>query len=165
MGTRDAIVKDAAVGDQEAVIAAIGTNNGVYKGLQNNDVLGEFPTDALGAALQTHLAISATEDFEVEAVTVLDDTIDVITDIAAGIELRFSSTGELPAPLVAGAVYYAIRISPVQIKVAETPALATAGTPIDLTTQGTGTHTLDIGLGYTNIVWDLIALYRQQGRM
>jgi len=93
------------------------------------------------------IAITATEDFATTAVTIGDDTIDVTNDIATCTEIQFSSTGELPAPLVTGKIYYAINASAVLIKVAETPVLAAAGTAIDLTDVGSGTHTLDIGSG------------------
>lgn len=93
------------------------------------------------------VAISATEDFATTAVNTTTDQITVANDIATCTELQFSSTGEVPAPLVSGTVYYAIRVDATHIKVATTPVLAAAGTAIDLTDQGSGTHTLDIGSG------------------
>jgi len=53
----------------------------------------------------------------------------------------------VPAPLVTGTIYYAINVDATHIKVASTPVLAAAGTAIDLTDVGSGTHTLDIGSG------------------
>jgi hypothetical protein len=52
-----------------------------------------------------------------------------------------NSGGGLPAPLVAATNYYTIRTGANTFKLATTQALAVAGTPIDLTTDGTGTQT------------------------
>jgi microcystin-dependent protein len=60
----------------------------------------------------------------------------------SGYRIRFNSSGGLPAPLAASTNYYAIYVDANTIKVATTEANALAGTAIDLTTQGTGTHTL-----------------------
>ena len=49
------------------------------------------------------------------------------------------SGGSLPAPLVAGTIYYAIVVDATNISLATTTANALAGTPIALTTAGTGT--------------------------
>ena len=70
------------------------------------------------------------------------EIITVTLDIATGQEIRFTTTGGLPNPLVAGTVYYAIRVDATHIKVATTLTLALAGTAVDLTTQGTLIHTL-----------------------
>lgn len=70
------------------------------------------------------------------------EIITVSLDIATGQEIRFTTTGVIPAPLVVGTVYYAIRVDATHIKVATTLTLALAGTAIDLTTQGTLVHTL-----------------------
>lgn len=57
--------------------------------------------------------------------------------------VTFSSSGTLPAPLVAGTIYYITGgASPSAFKLSSTVALANAGTSdIDLTTTGTGTIT------------------------
>ncbi len=70
------------------------------------------------------------------------EIITVTFDITTGQEIRFTTTGGLPAPLVAGTVYFAIRVDATHIKVATTLTLALAGTAINLTTQGTLVHTL-----------------------
>ncbi len=92
-------------------------------------------------------AVSATETFATTDVVIATDRINVTNDIATCAELQFSSTGEVPAPLVVGTVYYAIRIDATHIEVATTPVLAAAGTGVNLTDVGSGTHTLDIGSG------------------
>lgn len=79
------------------------------------------------------------------ATTDVDTATDIITvgrDIPTGTPLKFTSTGGVPAGLVAGTKYYAIRQSATTIKVASSLANARAGTAIDLTSQGTGTHTI-----------------------
>lgn len=91
--------------------------------------------------------VAATEDFATTAVDIATEKITVVNDIATCTEIQFSSTGEVPAPLVTGTIYYAIRVDATHIKVALTPVLAAAGTAIDLTDVGSGTHTLDIGSG------------------
>ncbi len=53
-----------------------------------------------------------------------------------------TTTTTLPAPLALATTYYLIRASATTIQFATTLALAQAGTPINLTTQGVGTHTL-----------------------
>lgn len=55
-----------------------------------------------------------------------------------------STTGVLPAPLAAATTYYWIRVTPNYGRVATSIANAMAGTAIDITTIGTGTHTLTV---------------------
>lgn len=81
-------------------------------------------------------------------------TADVATDvltlaaadnrIGLGDAIQITTTGVLPAPLVAGATYCAIPISASAIKLAASVTDALAGTAIDLTSAGTGTHTLQM---------------------
>lgn len=89
----------------------------------------------------------ATETFATTDVDISTDKITVTNDIPTGAELRLSSTGVLPDPMVAGTVYYAIRVDATHIQVATTAVNAAAGTQIDLTDVGSGIHTLDIGSG------------------
>lgn len=53
-----------------------------------------------------------------------------------------TTTGGLPAGLSLATTYFLVRSGATAIKFATTLALAQAGTVIDLTTQGTGTHTV-----------------------
>lgn len=92
-------------------------------------------------------SVDATETFATTDVDITDNQITVANDIATCTELQFSSTGEVPSPLVVGTVYYAIRVDATTIKVATNPVNAAAGTAVDLTDVGSGTHTLDIGSG------------------
>jgi len=92
-------------------------------------------------------AIDATEDFATTAVAIDTEKITVTNDIDTATELQFSSTGVVPTPLETGVIYYAINVDATHIQVALTPVLAAAGTAINLTDVGSGTHTLDIGSG------------------
>lgn len=67
-------------------------------------------------------------------------------NFATGVPFTVSTTGTLPAPLVAGTTYYAIRVSgastnPGTIRVATTYQNAIAGIFIDLATNGVPTNT------------------------
>jgi microcystin-dependent protein len=59
-----------------------------------------------------------------------------------GFRVRFSTTGTLPGGLAINTTYYVIVLTSNTIKVATTRANALAGTAIDITTIGTGTHTI-----------------------
>lgn len=60
----------------------------------------------------------------------------------AGDAVRVASTDTPPAPLVNGGIYYVIRVDATTIKLATSPYTAAAGTAIDLTDVGTGTHSI-----------------------
>jgi hypothetical protein len=64
------------------------------------------------------------------------------SEVGEGDGVRVSTTTTLPAPLVAATTYYAIFGAKGELKLATTFANAIAGVAIDLTTTGTGTHTL-----------------------
>lgn len=53
-----------------------------------------------------------------------------------------SSSGTLPAPLTATGLYFVEAVDANTLKLASSKKRAVAGTTIDLTTAGTGTHTL-----------------------
>lgn len=93
-----------------------------------------------GASISSFPSISFT--FLPAAVDTTADTITVGKNIKTGTPLVFSSTGGVPAGLTAGTVYYAVNVDATKIKVASSLANAQAGTTLDLTTQGTGTHTV-----------------------
>src|SRR3989338_5493493 len=65
--------------------------------------------------------------------------IDVGKNIATDTIITFSSTGTLPTELVVGTRYYAINIDTVTIQV----SASAGGAAINLTSQGTGTHTIN----------------------
>lgn len=81
------------------------------------------------------------------ATTDVNTTTDVITlsattSMPTGTPIRFTTTGGLPAPLVAGTSYYVINTGGTTIKVATNLINAQTGIAIDLTTTGSGTHTV-----------------------
>jgi hypothetical protein len=68
-------------------------------------------------------------------------------NLRKGTRITFTSTGTLPAPLVAGTVYYSVGlVYSAYAQVATTYANAIAEIPITLTDAGSGTHTLTTSL-------------------
>jgi len=70
------------------------------------------------------------------------DQLTIAALLATGLRARLTTTGVLPAPLVANTTYYVIGVSATAIKLATSLANAKLGTAIDLTTAGTGVHIL-----------------------
>jgi hypothetical protein len=64
------------------------------------------------------------------------------SNILTGTRVQVSTTTTLPSPLVAATNYYVIKVSDSVCKLATSYANAIAGTAIDITTTGTGTHTM-----------------------
>ena len=62
--------------------------------------------------------------------------------IDTGDGVKVSSTATVPSPLVAGTTYYAIKVTDTSYQLATTLTNASAGTAIDLTSAGSGQHTL-----------------------
>jgi hypothetical protein len=62
--------------------------------------------------------------------------------IDTGDGVKVSSTATVPSPLVAGTTYYAIKATDTSYQLATTMANAYAGVAIDLTSAGSGQHTL-----------------------
>ena len=82
------------------------------------------------------------ESITTAEVDITEDKITVDIDIPTGARIQFKTTDTLPDPLVADTVYYAVRIDSTHIKVAIRKEDAMAGIQIDITDQGTGTHTV-----------------------
>lgn len=87
------------------------------------------------------------------ALTVADDTFtadhttETFTATSHGLEtgdgpIRLTTTGTLPAGLTAGTDYYVIKVDANDFKLALTRAGALAGTVVEISDNGTGTHTL-----------------------
>lgn len=90
--------------------------------------------------------VQSTEDITMPgAIATGTDQITVATDYQTGsaIKLTFSSGATLPSPLLDNTIYYAIRINATTIQLADTYADAVNTNPIDITTAGSGTITLD----------------------
>jgi len=82
------------------------------------------------------------ESITTAEVDITEDKITVDIDIPTGARIQFKTTDKLPDPLVEDTVYYAIRLDSTHIKVAIRKDDAMAGIQIDITDQGTGTHTI-----------------------
>ena len=96
--------------------------------------------ELFGGAL--HLGVIADDD--VESVT---HGSNLMTIVAHGLHtgdgpIRFTTSGTLPAGLALATDYYVIKLSADTFSLATTLANALAGTAIDITGNGTGTHTL-----------------------
>jgi hypothetical protein len=65
-------------------------------------------------------------------------------NLVTGTPIMFSTTDTLPAELDNTTTYYAIRDNANEFKVATSLANALAGTAINLSTQGAGTHTIQV---------------------
>lgn len=89
-----------------------------------------------------------------------DDTTDICTwtstanipsNVLTGTRVRLTTTTTLPAGLALATDYYVIRVSDTTFKLATSYANAVAGTAINITDAGTGTHTVNWLLPrYTN---------------
>lgn len=70
------------------------------------------------------------------------DIISVSNSYETGDSVIFRTSGTVPTGLTNNTTYYAIRISATEIQLALSQEDALAGTYIDITSQGTGTHSL-----------------------
>lgn len=75
--------------------------------------------------------------------------------------VRLTTSGTLPAGLATGTDYYVIKVTDTTIKFATSYANAVAGTAIDITDAGTGTHTINTllprytsGAGLKAFMWN-----------
>lgn len=98
--------------------------------------------DGTGSRTITHP--TGQEDFATTDVATGTDIITVGLDIPTGTRVQLTTTTTLPAGLSLATDYYVIRVSATTIKLATSLANAQAGTQVDITDQGTGTHTLNI---------------------
>jgi len=99
--------------------------------------------DGTGSRVMDEIVTQSDATIETTDVDAGTDTITVTVDIPTGARIRFkTSAADLPDPLVVDTIYYAIRVDSTHIKVATTKANAMAGTQINITDQGTGTHTV-----------------------
>lgn len=82
-------------------------------------------------------------------------TLSSTTNLPTGTTVRFASSGGLPAPLVAGTVYYVINTGTTTIKLATSLANAQLAVAINLSTTGSGTHTIYLSyvLGNKDEFW------------
>lgn len=128
------------------LFALIGTAFGSVDGTHFNvpDLRGRTP---IGSGQGTF-----TSSFLNTAVATGSEQITVTANehFVTGQKVRITSTGTLPSPLLVATDYYIVVVNTTTISLAASLANAQNSTPlIDLTTQGTGTHTLT-WQNYTN---------------
>jgi len=89
--------------------------------------------------LSTPVTISSrTFTFSPSDVDIVEDQINVLYHgLVEGQTVEFTSSGTLPAGLTAGVIYYVINVADDYFQV----SLTEGGNAVDITTQGTGTHT------------------------
>lgn len=122
------------------LFAQIGTSFGVGDGSTTFNV-----PDPQGRALIFAGTGSLAESFAAAAVTTATDLITVQSNVdrwITGMKVRATTTGVLPTGLALATDYFVIRIDAASIKLASSLANAVAGTVIDITAIGSGTHTL-----------------------
>lgn len=66
------------------------------------------------------------------------------TALVTGVAVQLTTTGTLPAGLATSTNYFLIQISSTTFKLATTKANADAGTAVNITDAGTGTHTVTV---------------------
>lgn len=119
------------------------------------DVIGFYRltsvTTATAQATTNTLSQSDTFTAAVTDICTYSSTANIPSNILTGTRVRLTTTTTLPAPLALATDYYVIRLSDTTFSLATTYANAIAGTAIDITTTGTGTHTISWLLPrYTN---------------
>lgn len=111
------------------------------------DVIGFYRV----TTVTTATAQATTNTLGRTATFTADDTTDIMTytsvtslpsNILTGTRVRLTTTTTLPAGLATATDYYVIRFSDTTFKLATSYANAIAGTAINITTAGTGTHTI-----------------------
>lgn len=123
-----------------ALFAEIGTRYGAGNGSTTFNVPNVAGRALIGAGTGSNA--------EAVAAAAVNATTDVITVGSnadrwnTGAKVRVSSSATMPGGLAINTDYFVIRMSATTIKLATTLANAVAGTAINITTAGTGTHTI-----------------------
>lgn len=100
------------------------------------------------AQLKSFIGSLNSDTFTAAAATDICTRIDPAVSFATGDPVYVETTGTLPGGLSASTVYYYILSADLMFKLASTSALADAGTGIDLTSAGSGTHTIQRAINY-----------------
>lgn len=120
------------------------------------DVIGFYRVTSVTTttAQATTNTLSQSDTFSADAgtdVCTYTSTANIPSNILTGTRVRLTTTTTLPAGLALATDYYVIRLSDTTFKLATSYANAIAGTQIDITDAGTGTHTISWLLPrYTN---------------
>ncbi len=120
------------------------------------DVIGFYRVTSVttATAQATANTLGQTDTFTADAgtdVCTWTSTANIPSNVLTGTRVRLTTTTTLPAGLATATDYYVIRVSDTTFKLATTFANANAGTAINITDAGTGTHTVNWLLPrYTN---------------
>lgn len=120
------------------------------------DVVGFYrvTTVTTTTAQATTNTLGQTDTFTADAgtdVCTWTSTANIPSNVLTGTRVRLTTTVTLPAGLALATDYYVIRLSDTTFSLATSFANAKAGTAIDITSTGTGTHTVNWLLPrYTN---------------
>lgn len=120
------------------------------------DVIGFYRVTSVTTttAQATTNTLSQSDTFSADAgtdVCTYTSTANIPSNILTGTRVRLTTTTTLPAGLALATDYYVIRLSDTTFELATSYANAIAGTQIDITDAGTGTHTISWLLPrYTN---------------
>lgn len=111
------------------------------------DVIGFYRVTSVTTttAQSTTNTLSQTDTFTADTgtdVLTFTSTSNIPSNLLTGTRVQVSTTTTLPSPLVAATDYYVIKTSDSGVQLATSYANAIAGTAIDITTTGTGTHTM-----------------------
>jgi len=118
---------------------------GYYRVTSVTTTSAQATTNTISTRTATFTADASTDIMTYTSVTSLP------SNLLTGTRVRCTTTTTLPAPLATATDYYLIKVTDGTYKLATSYANAIAGTAIDITDAGTGTHTLNWLLPrYTN---------------
>ncbi len=117
---------------------------GFYRKTPITSMAADATTNTLGYG-DTFTADAGTD------IITMTSTANIPSNILTGTRVRLTTTTTLPAGLALATDYYVIKVTDSTFKLASSYANAIAGTAIDITDAGTGTHTMSRLLPrYTN---------------
>lgn len=111
------------------------------------DVIGFYRVTSVTTttAQSTTNTLGQSDTFTADASTDIctwTSTANIPSNILTGTRVRLTTTTTLPAPLATATDYYLVKLSDTTFELATTYANAIAGTQINITDAGTGTHTV-----------------------
>ncbi len=126
------------------LFAIIGTTFGVGNGSTTFNVPDMRERVPVGAGAATKVATAASRSSN--NITVTGITNAANNEFQTGQAVTYHTTGSVMTGLTNDTVYYVVRVSNLVFALASTLALAQAGTPISLSSDGTGVHTFTLSL-------------------
>lgn len=127
-----------------ALFLAIGTAYGVGDGSTTFNLPDGRSRGLIGVGqgVTAEALASAAFNTTTDRVTVAEN----VDRWISGTKVRFTTTGSLPGGISAGVDYYINRISSTEIRLSATLADSLLGNIIDITSQGSGVHTMTLTL-------------------